>query len=278
LTSPFAPQSCAIGHAIEIDAVSVRLGGVTVLENISASVPMGQLTALIGPNGAGKTTLLMALLGLVPYSGRVRFCACGEHGSGAPRVGYVPQHLDFDRATPISVLDFMCLAGQRRPLWLGHRRAGVLAAGEALERVGANRLAARMLGQLSGGELQRVLLAQALLDEPQVILLDEPVAGVDVAGGNLFLRLVQEMTRDGRCTVLMVSHDISVVAERAANVIAVNRTLRFAGEAREVLTAENLLGLFGVHLHFLGTSEHMSGRCSSCANRHGRDHGYEADT
>jgi zinc transport system ATP-binding protein len=135
-----------------------------------------------------------------------------------------------------------------------------------------------MLGQLSGGELQRVLLAQALLDEPQVILLDEPVAGVDVAGGNLFLRLVQEMTRDGRCTVLMVSHDISVVAERAANVIAVNRTLRFAGEAREVLTAENLLGLFGVHLHFLGTSEHMSGRCSSCANRHGRDHGYEADT
>jgi len=251
--------ACTLGHAIEIEGVSVRLDGVAILEDVSASVPMGRLCALVGPNGAGKTTLLMTMLGLVSHSGQVRFCGCGPHGSGVPRIGYVPQRLDFDRSAPISVLDFLCLAAQRRPLFLGRRRRWVKSARAALAQVGTGHLAERALGRLSGGELQRVLLAQVLLDEPHVILLDEPVSGVDAAGEQLFLDLVREITASGEHTVLMVSHDISVVAERAEHVIALNRTVLGQGPPAEVLTTEGLLRLFGVRLHFAGANGHAAG-------------------
>ncbi|HOX08161.1 MAG TPA: metal ABC transporter ATP-binding protein [Planctomycetota bacterium] len=255
--------ACVLGHAIEIEGVSVRLDGVNILENVNAGVPMGKLSALIGPNGAGKTTLLMTMLGLLPHQGAVRFCGCGPHGSGVPRVGYVPQRLDFDRAAPISVLDFMCVAIQGRPLFLGRRRSLSRRGREALARVGAEKLAERPLGRLSGGELQRVLLAQVLLEDPHVILLDEPVSGVDAAGEQLFLDLVREITAPGERTVLMVSHDISVVAERAEHVIALNRSVVAQGPPREVLSTEVLLELFGVRVHHLG----------ACADR---DHGSAA--
>jgi zinc transport system ATP-binding protein len=249
---------CTLGHAIEIEGVSVRADGAVILEDVTASVPMGKLCALIGPNGAGKTTLLMTMLGLVPHSGQVRFCGCGPHGSGVPRVGYVPQRLDFDRSAPVSVLDFLCLAGQRRPLFFGRRRRWVESSLAALARVGGAHLAGRALGRLSGGELQRVLLAQVLLDEPHVILLDEPVSGVDAAGEQLFLDLVREITASSERTVLMVSHDISVVAERAEHVIALNRTVLAQGPPAEVLTTASLLRLFGVRLHFTGAREHAA--------------------
>jgi zinc transport system ATP-binding protein len=260
VATPTFGERCVLGHAIEIEAVSVRLDGVSILENVSVSVPMGKLSVLIGPNGAGKTTLLMAMLGLVPYSGRIRFCACGPHGSGVPRVGYVPQRLDFDRAAPISVLDFLCLSRRCRPLFLGCSRRTADSARAALERVGMARLAGRFLGRLSGGELQRVLLAQVLQDDPHVILLDEPVSGVDAAGEQLFLEIVRQITGSGERTVLMVSHDISVVAERAEHVIALNRTVTSQGAPAEVMTTENLLRLFGVRLHFVGARDHLE-RC-----------------
>ncbi len=260
--------ACTLGHAIEIDGVSVRLDGTSILENVTASVPMGKLCALVGPNGAGKTTLLMTMLGLVPHSGHIRFCACGPHGGGVPRIGYVPQRLDFDRAAPISVTDFLCLAGQRRPLFLGRRRAAERQARAALNRVAIEHLGSRALGQLSGGELQRVLLAQVLLDEPQVILLDEPVSGVDVAGEQLFLELVREITASGEHTVLMVSHDISVVAERAEHVIALKGTVVCQGPPREALTPENLLRLFGVHVHHIGVCERPAGTNHDHGHRH----------
>jgi len=198
----------------------------------------------------------MTMLGLVPHSGQIRFCGCGPHGSGVPRIGYVPQRLDFDRSAPIAVLDFLCLAVQRRPLFLGRRRRWARSSRAALARVGSEHLAGRALGRLSGGELQRVLLAQVLLDEPHVILLDEPVSGVDAAGEQLFLDLVREVTASGEHSVLMVSHDISVVAERAEHVIALNRTVLGQGPPAEVLTTEGLLRLFGVRLHFTGAREH----------------------
>ena len=266
--------ACVLGHAIELEAVTVRLDGVTILENVSASVPMGKLCALVGPNGAGKTTLLMTMLGLIPHSGRVRFCACGPHGAGAPRVGYVPQRLDFDRAAPISVLDFLCLPAQRRPLFLGRRRQVVRRARRALAGVAMEHLADRALGRLSGGELQRVLLAQVLLDEPHVILLDEPVAGVDAAGEQLLLDLVGEIAAGGERTVLMVSHDLSVVAERAEHVIALKRTVICQGPPSQALNSENLLKLFGVRIHHLGACEHPGGPETAEGAHHRLDHPY----
>src|SRR5207248_138914 len=154
--------------AIALDAVSVVRDGVRILEDVTAAIPRGSVTALIGPNGAGKSTLLTAMLGLLPCQGTVRFTAVDGR---PPRVGYVPQRLDFDRAAPITVLDFLAMGRQRRPLWFGVRRDVRERALETLRLVDAENLIASRLGRLSGGELQRVQLALALQDDPDVLLM-----------------------------------------------------------------------------------------------------------
>ncbi len=228
--------------ALRVRNVSVTLGGVQILTNVSFSAPVGQLSAVIGPNGAGKTTLLRTILGLTPYTGTI------ERGRGARgkllRLGYVPQRLDFDRGMPMTVEDFICSGLQRRPLWLGHKTRARQTAAEALEVVGGRGWQRRALGQLSGGELQRVLLAMALAGKPDVLLLDEPVAGVDVAGEELFCDLLGTLQRQGHYTMLLVSHDLSIVTEHADYVICLNQTVQCQGATLETLTAENLRALY----------------------------------
>jgi len=165
-------------HRIELHNVGVRLGGVDILHDVTAEMRCGEVTAIIGPNGAGKSTLLKAIMGLIPHTGEIEFCTEHTCGGGRPLIGYVPQFLDFDRGTPLTVLDFLSLKDQRSPLWLGHKKAMKKAAEEALTWAGASRLIDRPLGKLSGGETQRVLLTFALLGSPDIILLDEPVSGV----------------------------------------------------------------------------------------------------
>jgi zinc transport system ATP-binding protein len=229
--------------------VGVRLGGLQILENVDADVHCGEVTALIGPNGAGKTTLLQAILGRVPYTGTIRFCHAGEHGSGAPRIGYVPQALDMDRDGPLSVLDFLCLTDQRLPVALGHTRRARLRAEESLARVGAPQLLARPLGRLSGGETQRVLLALALRDRPHILLLDEPISGVDAAGEELFCDFLDHIHRESGFSLLLVSHDLSVVSRHADRVICLNRTIVCQGGKTEMLTPENLSAMYGAGAH-----------------------------
>jgi zinc transport system ATP-binding protein len=175
-------------HTLEIRNLSVRAGGREILSEIHADIRCGEVTALVGPNGAGKTTLLLAILGLVPHTGEIRFCRDVEHGEGAPRIGYVPQRLDFDRNTPMTVQDFFALSSQRYPVVIGHSARSRKSAQESLARGGAAHLISRPLGKLSGGELQRILLALALRDNPDILLLDEPVSGVDLSGEELFTR------------------------------------------------------------------------------------------
>jgi zinc transport system ATP-binding protein len=186
--------------AISLRDVTVRLGGQPILTGVSADFPAGELTALIGPNGAGKTTLLKVLLNQVPYAGEVRF---GPINGRSPRIGYVPQSLDFDRGAPIRVVDLLASAVQRRALWLGIGRSSRRAAEAALARIGAANLLDRPLGRLSGGELQRVLLALALLDRPDILLLDEPVAGVDLAGVGMFCDILAQLQADLKCTMVL---------------------------------------------------------------------------
>lgn len=250
--------------AIQFENVTVRLGGVSILENIRARVPLGGSSAVVGPNGAGKTTLLLTLLGHVPFGGRIRF-----HGDASrpPRVGYVPQRLQFDRGMPLTVLDFLSMGIQRRPLWLGVGRHARGHAGELLAAVRAEALAGRRLGALSGGELQRVLLALALQQNPELLILDEPSAGVDVQGGIVLCELLERLREERRFTQLMVSHDLATVTHHATHVILLNRTFIAEGPPREVLTPENLSAVFGLHMGLADARSMPNGQTAcSCAS------------
>jgi zinc transport system ATP-binding protein len=204
---------------------------------------------LIGPNGAGKTTLLQAILGQVPYDGEIGSAAPRSTGRGPPASGTSRQHLEFDRETPLTVLDFFALSAQRRPVFLGISAAARRSAGESLERAGVAHLLGHPLGKLSGGELQRVLFALALHDSPDILLLDEPVSGVDLAGGEQFCEFLSQVHRGSRFSLLLVSHDLSVVTRHADRVICLNRRIVCQGATTEVLTAGNLASMYGDDAH-----------------------------
>lgn len=235
----------AHAHTLEIRNLGVRAGGREILSGINADIRCGEVTALIGPNGAGKTTLLHAILGLVAYTGEIRFCRAEEHGMGTPRIGYVPQRIDLDRNAPMTVLDFFALSSQRYPVFLGRSRRTRTEAEAALAKGGAAHLANRPLGKLSGGELQRILLSLALRGSPDILLLDEPVSGVDISGEELFCDFLEQIHRESRFSILLVSHDLSVVTRHADRVICLNRSIVCQGAATQVLTPENLSAMYG---------------------------------
>ena len=252
--------------AIAFEGVGVTLEGVSILDDVSASVPRGGSSAVVGPNGAGKTTLLLALLGSVPYRGRIRVETAGD--GRAPRLGYVPQRLQFDRGLPMTVLDFLAMGIQRRPLWLGIGARQRENARGFLASVRAESLERRPMGALSGGELQRVLLALALQQEPDLLVLDEPSAGVDVQGGLVFCELLERLRKERGFTQLMVSHDLATVTHHATHVILINRTFVAEGPPREVLTAENLSAVFGLHMG-LADARSMPNGQTACTCSHG---------
>ena len=237
--------------AIRFEDVSVKIGNASILELVSASAPSRGCTAVVGPNGAGKTTLLLALLGQIPFRGSILASpACTRRPF---RIGYVPQRLHFDRGLPLTVLDTLAMGLQRMPLWLGTRARHRRRAFELLAAVQAESLSARPLGGLSGGELQRVLLALALQQEPELLVLDEPVAGVDIQGGHLLCELLESLRRERGFTQLMVCHDLATVTHHATHVIMLNRHVIAEGSPREVLTTENLSALFGLHMGLANT-------------------------
>lgn len=238
----------ARADAVTFDQVSVRRGGLSILETVSAVVPRGSCTVIVGPNGAGKTTLLLALLGEVPYRGSIRMEAAGPDG---PRIGYVPQRIALDRGMPLTVTEFLALGQQLRPLWLGVRREVRRKARELLDLVRAGHLADRRLGALSGGETQRVLLALALQRDPELLVLDEPSAGVDFEGEHLFCDLLEELRARRGFTQLMVSHDLGMVAHHATRVICLKQRVVAEGRPAEVFTPEVLNALFGLHMSLI---------------------------
>jgi zinc transport system ATP-binding protein len=244
-----------VNSAIRLQNVCVQRDGASILENITADFPRGGVTAIIGPNGAGKSTLLAAMLGLIPSKGVIEFLPNGRtNGHARPRIGYVPQRLDFDREAPISVLDFLVMGQQRRPLWFGVRRKARETAVASLRNVQAEKLLNSPLGRLSGGELQRVQLALALQNDPDLVLLDEPVSGVDMAGEQLFCDLLEGIQREHaqghghRVTVVMVSHDLEVVSRHASQVLCLKKSVQFCGPPRQVLTSDNLVRAYGPHM------------------------------
>lgn len=224
----------------------VSLRGVPILEHINLHMHCGELTAIIGPNGAGKTTLLRAMIGEIPHVGSLRFIHHGNVENTRPlRIGYVPQRLDLDRTSPTTVLDLFVGALSRWPLWLGIRAQTRQEARDQLAVVGADTLIDRKLSELSGGQLQRVLLALALAPNPELLLLDEPVAGLDQSGTELFYQTVSRMRTQFDLSILLVSHDMLAVAGVADRMILLNRTVLCDGSPREVLLSPLIRQTFG---------------------------------
>lgn len=223
----------ATAHLPEILAqaqdVEVRFGGSAVLERVSLTVRRGEIVTLIGPNGSGKSTLVRTLLGLIkPDRGRV-FTHPGI------RIGYMPQRLQVDPVLPLSV---------RRFLTLGVR-ATLPQVQAALEEVGAAHVVDRPIQDVSGGELQRVLLARALLREPDLLVLDEPVQGVDVNGQHELYELITRIRTQRGCGILMVSHDLHLVMAATDHVVCLNRHVCCAGRPETVSRDPAYLALFG---------------------------------
>lgn len=223
---------------ISVDGIGVKKGKDVLLSNVSFELFCGQLTALIGVNGAGKTTLLKSILNEIKHEGTVTFEA--HHGEKINNItiGYVPQHLDFDHSAPISVEDFMLIGRTNKPVCFGKSKKQDKAIDEALEMVGCLELKHKTLGVLSGGEIQRVMLANALYPLPELLILDEPVSGVDAKGSEKFYEVISNLKKNYHIAIAMVSHDLGIVKEYADNVILINKSVLKRGKAEEVFESQ----------------------------------------
>ena len=237
-------NSCGL-CSIALKDLQVVSGQDTLIENINLEFHCGQLTALIGKNGAGKTTLIKAILGERPFSGEISYTDHEGVRIAKPNIGYVPQQMDFDRSTPVTVMDFMAADQGKTPVWwkIGGREKKEIQ--KALEEMECGYLADRRLGALSGGELQRVLLALATMPIPDLLILDEPVSGVDMAGLDLFFRRVSYLRDKYHMAILLVSHDLSLIRRYADQVVLLDTTVIAQGDAEEVYGAPAFRSVFG---------------------------------
>lgn len=222
---------------LRVENLSVAFGDAEVLRDLTFSVERGSALAVIGPNGSGKTVLFRALIGTLPCSGTVRWAP-------GTRIGYVPQKLDLERDLPVSGFDLLAAKASVAG-------AGRAEAAQALELVNLPpATAARPIGALSGGQFQRLLLAVALLGRPDVLLFDEPTAGVDAPGQEQLYEMIRRVQRDRGLTLLLISHELSVVYRHAANVLCLSRERPCFGPPAEVLTPAAIEQLYGAPLGF----------------------------
>ena len=221
-------RDCGQSCCLRVEKLSVKIGNDEILKNAELHVHCGELAALIGPNGAGKSTLLKAILGQRDYTGVIAFSQPGQR-SKKPRIGYVPQSPSFDPSEPISVADLFACCMSRRPAFLGLSKSMRQTVKTCLQRVHGEDLIDKRVGTLSGGELQRVLLALALEPIPNILILDEPLSGVDVEGMNALMDMLDEIRK---------TYDLSILTRYADQVALIDHTVVCKGTPQEVLSSE----------------------------------------
>jgi zinc transport system ATP-binding protein len=242
--------------------IRVSLGGVDILRGVNMALRRGEIHALIGLNGAGKTTVLRALVREIPFTGSIRFFCGHDHSKPTPEyIGYVPQKLRIEGQLPLTVRDLFGLVLQRRPLFLGLSARTKKRMFELLERVGGAELVDRPVDKLSGGQLQRVLLALALDPTPELLLLDEPAAGIDFRDVEAFYDLIANLNQQTGVTILLVSHDLNVVSKLVRHVFCLgDGRVVCEGPPTDQLTQDALRRTFGegsalyLHTHSHGTT------------------------
>jgi zinc/manganese transport system ATP-binding protein len=231
--------------AIHVHNLRVALGGHPIIDNISFAVPPGKTTAIIGPNGAGKSVLIKALLHLIPkQSGVVEFFGVShnQYRRVARRISYIPQSLSLEPSIPLTVTGLFMLTSSH--LW-GMSRADHNRMQELLDLVGFHDLHKAPLNTLSGGQLQRVFIAYSLMRQPELMILDEPSAGIDVSGQESIYSLLERIQNDHHITLLLVSHELDIVMRYANQVLCLNRQLLCAGAPHEVLSNDLLSKMYG---------------------------------
>ena len=235
--------SCVHSCCLRIQDLAVRIGEDSILKDVQMHVHCGEMVALIGPNGAGKSTFLKAVLGQLDYNGVIAFSAPGQR-SQKPRIGYVPQSPVFEPGDPVSVADLFVCCQSRRPAFLGIPKAMRQSIWECLDRVHATDLIDKRVGTLSGGELQRVLLALALEPLPNILILDEPLSGVDVEGQSGLMDMLDEIRQTYDLSILMTTHDFTMLHRYADKVVLFDHKLVCQGTAEEVLNSEDFRRVF----------------------------------
>ena len=242
---------------IEAKCISVAYRGYTVLRDVDFSIDPGEIVTVVGPNGSGKSSLLRALIGALPSGGKI------SRKTGL-RIGYVPQLLMIDAALPITVNRFLDLP----------KRSSKTAKETALHEAGAAALATRQMGQLSGGQFQRVLLARALLNDPELLVLDEPTQGLDQPGSAAFYQQIEDIRNRRGCAVLMVSHELHVVMSASDRVICINGHVCCQGRPDVVAQAEEYRALFGSGTKgALALYRHEHSHAHDNGHINGHDHG-----
>ena len=234
---------CGHSCCLRVENMSVKIGSDRILKDVNLHVHCGEMVALIGPNGAGKSTFLKAILGQREYEGVIAFSEPGQR-SKKPRIGYVPQSPAFDPSDPVSVADLFACCMSRRPAFLGLGKSMRETVLECLERVHGEDLIDKRIGTLSGGELQRVLLALALEPMPNILILDEPLSGVDVEGMVTLMDMVDEIRREYDLSILMTTHDFSMLDRYADQVVLIDHGIKIQGSPETVLNSEEFRRAF----------------------------------
>ena len=248
--------------AVRVSGASVRLGGRVIFADVELAIGAGEFVAVLGPNGAGKSTLMRAILGLVPLAAGSIEVLGQKPASARPRIGYLPQRRVLDRATRLRGIDLVRLGldGARwgiplPPPMSPHRRAEQRRIAEVIDLVGAGAYAGRAIGELSGGEQQRLLIAQALARAPKLLILDEPLDSLDLPNQASIAALLRRVATTEQVTVLLVAHDVNPLLAYLDRVVYLGGGRALAGTVGEVITSRTLSALYSAPIEVLRTSD-----------------------
>ena len=238
---------------IHVEGLDYRVDGQEILSDLSFDVMEGDYVALIGPNGGGKTTLIKMLLGLLtPSSGKIEIFGTDiKRFKSWHKVGYVPQNVSlYDNNFPLSVYEAVSLGLAAKKSWFSRLNEKDREQIEAvIEMASITDLREKNLSELSGGQRQRVMIARALVSQPEILILDEPSTGVDIASQHKFYEFLKKLNREQNLTIIFITHDLGVIADDVTHVLSVNQKLLFSGTAKEILSCEAVSEIYGTKAH-----------------------------